>query len=191
MRDYAAVAFMRGALNLRRARSSIFANFPSPIGDLPSIRACQFSLATVLRTNGSRSCAPPTLVGRIHKKVRQSVTSRNALPETGLFSLLERLLWQRLVRIRRRDRRSGVLYRHFLGSGRQARSKLRISVFRGTHISLHAVSVNSVDDHLHGLRIAHAMDPDRFVEIYFLLVEFIVVHDHGQVEALVLGVRFP
>src|SRR6202521_6266006 len=45
---------MRGGLNLRRVRSSTFANFPSQIRGLPSIHTCLFSLAVVLRTNCSR-----------------------------------------------------------------------------------------------------------------------------------------
>src|SRR5437016_9348067 len=57
-------------------------------------------------------------------------------------------------------------------------------------LSAHAVSVNFVDDHLHGLRIIRAVDPDRFIEVYFFLAELVVVNDHRQIEALVLGVRF-
>src|SRR6266850_6185312 len=102
--------------------------------------------------------------------MRQSVTSRHALPEIGPFSLL-----QRLVRIRRRAGRSRTLYRYFLGSGRQAWSKLRISILRSTHVSAHAVSVNFIDDHLHGLRIIRAVDPDRFIEVHFFLAELVVV----------------
>src|SRR6266852_9684283 len=107
--------------------------------------------------------------------MRQSVTSRHALPEMGLSSLLQRLLLQRLVRIRRRAGRSRTLCRYFLGSGRQAWSKLRISILRSTHVSAHAVSVNFVNDHLHGLRIIHAVDPDRFIEVHFFLAELVVV----------------
>src|SRR5882724_10367545 len=109
--------------------------------------------------------------------MRQSVTSRGALPETGPFSLLQRLLWQRLVRISRRAGRSRALCRCLLRSGRQAWSKVRISVFRGAYISLHAVFVDSVNDHLHGLWIICAVDPDRFIEVHFFLAELVVVHN--------------
>src|SRR6266576_1172117 len=102
--------------------------------------------------------------------MRQSAPSRSALPVIRLALFAAGLRLERLLGIGRRSPRGGAFSRYFLGSRRQAWSEVRIFVFRSAYISLHVISVNFVDDHLHGLRIVGPVDPDGFVEIYFFLL---------------------
>ena len=74
------------------------------------------------------------------------------------------------------------------GHGSQRGRQFGILVTRRAHISLHAILLDVIDNYLYGLRVALAVNPDRFVEINFFLGELIVVHHHGEVEVLVLGV---
>ncbi len=50
------------------------------------------------------------------------------------------------------------------------------------------VLVNLVYDQLDGLRLIGIVQPDRLIEIHFFLRQFVVVHQHHQVIALVFGV---
>ncbi len=68
------------------------------------------------------------------------------------------------------------------------RRQLRFPVLRRADVPVDVILIDLVHHDLHRLWQAGLVQPDRLVEDHFSLPQFVVVHQHHQVVALVLGV---